>query len=234
MITAGAFNGKTYGVYGLARSGRAAVASLVASGANVLAWDDGEAARAAFGGPLTDLHAHSLAGLDGLVVSPGVPHEVPLVQKAMAEHVPVIGDIELFALARAALPAHKVVGITGTNGKSTTSALIHHVLASAGFPVTMGVEMIVGTVRRRAPEEPSSASSPSHHVPLRFDALSRRPRSRTDTYAPCCGRSRPRPRGSGRHSVQNRRVSVPRSVVVRAPRSVSVSAFSDRSNVSRL
>jgi len=50
----------------------------------------------------------------------------------------VVGDIELFAQARAALPPHRVVGITGTNGKSTTTALIHHILAAAGVPTTMG------------------------------------------------------------------------------------------------
>ena len=138
MITSPAFAGQTYGVYGLARSGRATVAALQASGATVLAWDDGEAARAAYDGALTDLHAHDLAGLAGLVVSPGVPHDVSLVQKAKAAKVPVVGDIELFALARAALPPHKVVGITGTNGKSTTTALIHHVLAQAGAATTMG------------------------------------------------------------------------------------------------
>ncbi len=52
--------------------------------------------------------------------------------------MPVIGDIELFAQARADLPPHKVVGITGTNGKSTTTALIHHLLKSAGVPARMG------------------------------------------------------------------------------------------------
>jgi UDP-N-acetylmuramoylalanine--D-glutamate ligase len=73
------------------------------------------------------------------VVSPGVPlNSHPIVQKCRDAGVPVIGDIELFSLARASLPVHKVVGITGTNGKSTTTALLHHVLQSAGIPTLMG------------------------------------------------------------------------------------------------
>ena len=80
-----------------------------------------------------------LAGFDGVVVSPGVPlNRHPIAGKAKAAGVPVIGDIELFALARASLPPHKVVGITGTNGKSTTTALVHHILKTAGVPTTMG------------------------------------------------------------------------------------------------
>ena len=138
MITAHAFAGKTYGVYGLARTGTSVVAALTASGATVLAWDDGEAARTAFGGATTDLHQTDLRTLDALIVSPGVPHSAPLFVKAMAAKIPVIGDIELFALARPELPPHKVVGITGTNGKSTTTALIHHILQQAGVPTTMG------------------------------------------------------------------------------------------------
>ncbi len=138
VITAAAFAGKTYGVFGLARSGRSTVAALAASGASVLAWDDGEAARAAYDGELTDLHVRDLTGLDGLIVSPGVPHEAPLFQKGKAAGIPVIGDIELFAMARHDLPPHKVVGITGTNGKSTTTALVHHILQTAGVPTAMG------------------------------------------------------------------------------------------------
>jgi UDP-N-acetylmuramoylalanine--D-glutamate ligase len=77
-----------------------------------------------------------LGSFDALVLSPGVPlNSHPL---ALAATIPIIGDIELFAQARGELPAHRVVGITGTNGKSTTTALIHHILATAGIPAQMG------------------------------------------------------------------------------------------------
>jgi UDP-N-acetylmuramoylalanine--D-glutamate ligase len=80
-----------------------------------------------------------LTGYDGVVVSPGVPLNThPIKPHADSFGVPVIGDIELFAQARGALPPHKVVGITGTNGKSTTTALVHHILKTAGVPTTMG------------------------------------------------------------------------------------------------
>ncbi|TPG39168.1 UDP-N-acetylmuramoyl-L-alanine--D-glutamate ligase [Sphingomonas koreensis] len=80
-----------------------------------------------------------LFGFDALVVSPGVPLNThPIAAKVRAAGVPIIGDIELFAQARAELPPHKVVGITGTNGKSTTTALIHHILDTAGVPSLMG------------------------------------------------------------------------------------------------
>jgi len=141
MITSDAFRGKRYAVLGLARSGLATVAALVASGAEVLAWDEREEARAqvAAGVTLADPLATDLAGYDGVVVSPGVPiNRHPIADHAQRAGVPLIGDIELFAQARATLPPHKVVGITGTNGKSTTTALIHHILKTAGLPTTMG------------------------------------------------------------------------------------------------
>ncbi|MBB5729920.1 UDP-N-acetylmuramoylalanine--D-glutamate ligase [Sphingomonas prati] len=80
-----------------------------------------------------------LDGFDAVVVSPGVPlNRHPIAGRAAAAGVPVIGDIELFAQARASLPAHRVVGITGTNGKSTTTALVFHLLETAGVPALMG------------------------------------------------------------------------------------------------
>lgn len=80
-----------------------------------------------------------LAGFDALVVSPGVPlNRHPVAAKARAAGVPIIGDIELFAQARDTLPPHTVVGVTGTNGKSTTVSLIHHILQTAGIPARLG------------------------------------------------------------------------------------------------
>jgi UDP-N-acetylmuramoylalanine--D-glutamate ligase len=165
VITARAFAGKKYAVLGLARSGAATVEALLASGAHVVAWDEREEAREVllshpgegrdpgtpasesmgsgfrrndslnFADPLT----LDLAGFAGVVVSPGVPlNRHPIAPHARSFGVPVIGDIELFAQARAELPPHKVVGITGTNGKSTTTALVHHILKTAGVPTTMG------------------------------------------------------------------------------------------------
>lgn len=141
MITSPAFRGKRYVVLGLARSGLATVDALVASGAEVTAWDERAEARAVVADRVTlaDPLAIDLAGFDGIVVSPGVPiNRHPIAAKAREAHVPLIGDIELFAEARADLPPHKVVGITGTNGKSTTTALIHHIVETAGKPALLG------------------------------------------------------------------------------------------------
>ncbi|MDF0544490.1 UDP-N-acetylmuramoyl-L-alanine--D-glutamate ligase [Sphingobium sp. H39-3-25] len=140
-IVSSVFAGKRYVVLGLARSGLATVDCLAASGAQVVAWDSREEARAlvADKAELADPLEITLTGFDGIVVSPGVPlNRHPISQNAKLAGVPVIGDIELFALARPTLPAHRVVGITGTNGKSTTTALIHHIIESAGIPTRMG------------------------------------------------------------------------------------------------
>lgn len=141
MITSPAFSGKRYAVLGLARSGLAAAEALLASGAEVVAWDRQDVARERLAGraTLADPMETDLSGFAGVVVSPGVPLNThPIVQHAARFGVPVIGDIELFAQARAALPEHQVVGITGTNGKSTTTALVTHILECAGVPALMG------------------------------------------------------------------------------------------------
>ena len=141
MITSSAFAGKRYAVLGLARSGAAAAEALLASGAEVIAWDRQDVARAPFEGRcrLIDPLELDLTGFAGVVVSPGVPlNSHPIGPHTWQYGLPVIGDIELFAKARAGLPATRVVGITGTNGKSTTTALTHHILQSAGVPSVMG------------------------------------------------------------------------------------------------
>jgi UDP-N-acetylmuramoylalanine--D-glutamate ligase len=141
MITSDAFAGKRFAILGLARSGMAAVETLLASGASVTAWDSREEPRNALAGrgvELADPASIDLTGFAGIVVSPGVPlNRHPVAEVAAAAGVPVIGDIELFARARPSLPAHRVVGITGTNGKSTTTALVHHLLQSAAVPARM-------------------------------------------------------------------------------------------------
>jgi len=140
VITSDAFAGKSYAVLGLARSGVATVQALLASGAKVTAWDNREEARAQLTGVrFADPVEIDLTGYAGVVVSPGVPlNRHPIKAHAAKFGVPVIGDIELFAQARASLPPHKVVGITGTNGKSTTTALIKHIVETAGVPTLMG------------------------------------------------------------------------------------------------
>ena len=141
MITAKAFAGHHYAVYGLARSGLATAEALLASGANVTAWDAKEEARgkAPQGAEIANLDEVDLSQFDSLVVTPGLPlNRHPIAQRARKAGVEIIGDIELFARARPELPPHKVVGITGTNGKSTTTALVHHILKTAGVPTTMG------------------------------------------------------------------------------------------------
>ncbi|MCP5366928.1 MAG: UDP-N-acetylmuramoyl-L-alanine--D-glutamate ligase [Hyphomicrobiales bacterium] len=133
---------QTVAVFGLGRTGRAAAHALRASGARVLAWDDSQAAREAAAAdhiPLTDLYDRDWTGVRSLVLSPGVPldHPVthPVVALARGGGCEVLSDIELLYRAR---PDAAFVGITGTNGKSTTTALVAHLLDAAGQRVEVG------------------------------------------------------------------------------------------------
>ncbi len=144
------FAGRRFVVLGLGRNGTPAAKALAAMGADVQAWDDGEAAREALlreassvAGSLTVAPVESLAGVDGLVMSPGIPHVLPKAHPvaAMAREagVPVLSDADLlFQAVRKAGSKARFAGITGTNGKSTTTALLAHLLRCGGVPVAEG------------------------------------------------------------------------------------------------
>ncbi|MDX5360139.1 MAG: UDP-N-acetylmuramoyl-L-alanine--D-glutamate ligase [Alphaproteobacteria bacterium] len=133
------FQGRNVVVFGLSRTGLAVARALALGGARVSAWDDQLAARekaAALGIPLDDPSRMAWGEVSALVLSPGVPltHPQPhwVVDLAHAAGTPVIGDIEVLArtLTLGTAPRH-VIGVTGTNGKSTTTALIGHLLGGA-------------------------------------------------------------------------------------------------------
>ena len=140
------FAGQKVALFGLGGSGLATARALIAGGAEVVAWDDGAEGVAKAQGegiPTADLREADWAGFAALVLAPGVPltHPEPhwSVRLAATAGVEIIGDIELFCRERRAIaPGAPFVAITGTNGKSTTTALIAHVLAQAGRDVQMG------------------------------------------------------------------------------------------------
>ena len=156
MIPVPGFEGRRVAVFGLGRSGITAARALQAGGAIPILWDDGEAGRAQAKGEgftVEDLAAADWSDFAALVLSPGAPltHPRPhwTVDLARAAGVPVLGDIELFARALADRPKDqrpRVVAITGTNGKSTTTALIGWVLKSAGLTVHVGGNIGVGVL----------------------------------------------------------------------------------------
>jgi len=138
LFPARTFKGKRVAVFGLARSGLACIAALKEGGADVLAWDDSEPAVAKGRDaslPIVDLRSIDFRTLDSLVLSPGVPltHPTPhwTVTKARQAGIEVIGDTEVFQREVAGTGA-KLVAITGTNGKSTTTALTGHLFKAAG------------------------------------------------------------------------------------------------------
>ena len=146
MTPVDTLRGQRVAVFGLGASGLSAARALRAGGAEVVLWDDSEKARdraAQAGLPLADLNRADWRKFTLLVLSPGTPltHPKPhwTVRLAFAAGVRVVGDIELFSRERAARAPHApFVAVTGTNGKSTTTALIGHVLSQAGRDVALG------------------------------------------------------------------------------------------------
>ncbi len=146
MIPVTAFVGRKAALFGLGASGLTSASALLAGGADIVAWDD-DAARitqaTSAGIPTADLRHIDWSRIAALVLSPGVPltHPAPHWTVGLARNaaVEVIGDIELYCRERRrAAPQAPFVAITGTNGKSTTTALVAHVLGSAGYDAERG------------------------------------------------------------------------------------------------
>lgn len=142
MIDLSQFRGDRFGVLGLGRTGMAAADALKAAGVSVVAWDDGLVGRAwaeRGGIPLRRFATDGLGDIDTLVLSPGIPRSHPaphaVVRLALANNVRLVSDIDLLAAAR---PEANFLGVTGTNGKSTTTSLIGHLLTAAGVPAEAG------------------------------------------------------------------------------------------------
>jgi UDP-N-acetylmuramoylalanine--D-glutamate ligase len=163
MIAARCFNGRKVALFGLGGSGLSTAHALGLGGAEVSAWDDNPDARAraaAAGINVIDLAAADWREFASFVLAPGVPltHPKPhwTVPLAKAAGVEIIGDVELFCRERAAVAPHsRFVAITGANGKSTTTALIAHILREAGRDVQMGGNIGVPVLELAPPSENS-------------------------------------------------------------------------------
>jgi UDP-N-acetylmuramoylalanine--D-glutamate ligase len=161
MIPVTAFAGKKVAIFGLGGSGLASASALLAGGADVIGWDDSaEAVTKAMsaGIPSGDLRQLDWSKISALVLAPGVPltHPEPhwTVALARAAGVEVVGDIELFCRERRArAPKAPLVAITGTNGKSTTTALVAHLLGSAGRESEIGGNIGTAILSLAPPDE---------------------------------------------------------------------------------
>jgi len=166
MIAARAFAHKTVAVFGLARTGLGAVRAAVTGGTQVIAWDDSSTARdlgGQEGAEIMPWREWPWEKITALVLSPGVPltHPKPhgVVEHALQAGVPIIGDVELFAREMRPNPElpgkAPVIAITGTNGKSTTTALVGHILKECGFDAQIGGN-IGKSVLELAPRTPKT------------------------------------------------------------------------------
>jgi UDP-N-acetylmuramoylalanine--D-glutamate ligase len=142
MINLTQYRGQTMAVMGLGKSGLATARALRKGGARVIAWDDSQARREAVaheGIRVADLTEASWADIDCLVLSPGIPHSFPaphpVAALALDNGCPIISDIQILAHAA---PEACYIGITGTNGKSTTTSLIGHLLTKTGRHAAVG------------------------------------------------------------------------------------------------
>lgn len=176
MISASTFNGKSVALFGLGGSGIATALALKAGGAKVLAWDDNPecVGKAHSQGIETgDLREADWRKFDSFVLSPGVPltHPKPhwTVDLAQAGNVEIIGDIELFVRERRVkAPTAPLIAITGTNGKSTTTALIAHVIKSSGRNTQLGgnIGTAVMTLDEPSPERHYVVECSSYQIDL--------------------------------------------------------------------
>lgn len=143
------FAGQRFAVVGLGRAGLPAARALVAMGAEVTVWDDTASARAAASGLVVAMP--DMAGLGALVLSPGIPHHLPtphpIAAEARAAGVPILSDADLlYRAVRASESGARFAGITGTNGKSTTTALLAHILTEAGIANAAGGNLGTGAL----------------------------------------------------------------------------------------
>lgn len=157
--------GKAIGVFGLGGSGLACVKALKSAQSNVVAWDDKEEARQKaekLGAEILDFQEIDISLFSYLIVAPGIPLDHPVITKAKENSVEIIGDIEILyrcnhlkTQTKNGTEPNPIIGLTGTNGKSTTVALIHHILRELGQNPALGGN--IGTAALSLKEPPKDS-----------------------------------------------------------------------------